>query len=140
MLEYGTTRSTYDALRKNYGQARECVQQSSTAGMADTGRSLNRVWPRQKTNSRIIFVKRAQVYHAGRMYMNTLYRRRSALDDRILEDLAEYSLSTYTRVRRYATYVRSEQDAELTTGRQAQSVMTSVFGVSALPRGGEQAS
>jgi hypothetical protein len=25
MLEYGTTRSTYDALRKNYGQARECV-------------------------------------------------------------------------------------------------------------------
>lgn len=62
--------------------------------------SLNRVWPRQKTNSRIIFVKRAQVYHSGRLYMNALYRRRSALDDRLLRSLIDFSISTYTRVRR----------------------------------------
>jgi hypothetical protein len=62
--------------------------------------SLNRAWPKQKTNSRIIFVKRAQVYHSGRMYMNTLYRRRSELDDNIINNLADFAVSTYTRIRR----------------------------------------
>jgi proteasome activator subunit 4 len=51
----------------------------------------------------VIFVKRAQVYHAGRVYLNTLYRRRSALDDALLRSLAELSLSPYTRIRRFVT-------------------------------------
>jgi hypothetical protein len=80
------------------------------------------VWPRQKTNSRIIFVKRAQVYHAGRMYMNTLYRTRSALDDRLIQDLAECSLSTYTRVRRYASFFPYlEGTADGRAGRRSRS-------------------
>ena len=62
--------------------------------------SLNRLWPRQKENSRQAFVKRAQAYHAGRVYLHSLYRRRSELDDRLLEDLVTLSLSPYTRVRR----------------------------------------
>jgi hypothetical protein len=44
--------------------------------------------------------------------MNALYRRRSELDDRLLRNLIEFSLASYTRVR-----------------RQAQSVMQSIFGV-----------
>lgn len=46
-------------------------------------------------------MKRAQAYHSGRVYLHSLYRRRSALDDFLLEDLLELSLSPYTRVRRY---------------------------------------
>lgn len=62
--------------------------------------SSNRVWPRQKENTRMVFIKRAQVYHAGRAYMHALYRRRSPLDDALLRDLVEMSLSPYTRARR----------------------------------------
>ncbi len=52
-----------------------------------------------------MFLKRAQVYNAGRLYMHALYRRRDALDDQLLEDLIEMSLSQYTRVRRHAQAV-----------------------------------
>ena len=64
--------------------------------------SSNRIWPKQKENSRVVFLKRAQVYNAGRLYMHALYRRRDALDDQLLEDLIEMSLSPYTRVRRHS--------------------------------------
>lgn len=56
---------------------------------------------RQKDNSRLVFLKRAQVYHSGRLYLNSLYRQRSELDDNLLNELVELSLSHYTRVRRY---------------------------------------
>lgn len=62
--------------------------------------SLNRTWPRQKENARQAIIKRAQAYHAGRVYLHSLYRRRSELDDRLLDALLELSLSPYTRVRR----------------------------------------
>lgn len=64
--------------------------------------SLNRSWMRQKDNSRLVLLKRAQVYHSARLYLNSLYRRRSELDDKLLKELVELSLSPYTRVRRYA--------------------------------------
>ncbi|TFK89763.1 ARM repeat-containing protein [Polyporus arcularius HHB13444] len=86
LLEYAMTRSNFESLTKAYRQARDS----------------NRVWPKQKENSRSVFLKRAQVYNAGRLYMHALYRRRDALDDQLLEDLIELSLSPYTRVRRHA--------------------------------------
>ncbi|KAL7285729.1 hypothetical protein ACG7TL_000834 [Trametes sanguinea] len=89
LLEYAITRSTFESLTKAYRQARDS----------------NRVWPKQKENSRVVFLKRAQVYNAGRLYMHALYRRRDALDDQLLEDLIEMSLSPYTRVRRHAQAV-----------------------------------
>lgn len=76
------------------------VPSSLSYSVADIARSLNRTWNRQKENSRMVFVKRAQVYHSGRVYMHALYRRRSALDDELLSELVELSLSPYTRVRR----------------------------------------
>lgn len=63
-------------------------------------RRLCRFWPRQKENTRSAFVKRAQVYHSGRVYLEALYRRRSVVDDLLLQDLIEFSFSRYTRVRR----------------------------------------
>ncbi|THH18097.1 hypothetical protein EW146_g2829 [Bondarzewia mesenterica] len=89
LLDYAMSRADFDTLHKNYTQARD----------------LNRVWPRQKHNSRLVLMKRAQVHHSGRVYMHSLYRRRSALDDLLLSDLVELSLSSYTRVRRYAQSV-----------------------------------
>lgn len=62
--------------------------------------SANRYWPRQRENSRLVFLKRAHVYHIGRLYMHALYRRRSTLDDQILNELVELSLSPYARIRR----------------------------------------
>ncbi len=59
-----------------------------------------RVWNGQKENSRSVFVKRAQMYHCGRVYMHALYRRRSRLDDELIQELIEMALSRYTRVRR----------------------------------------
>ncbi|KAI0067754.1 hypothetical protein BV25DRAFT_1834775 [Artomyces pyxidatus] len=89
LLDYAISRGDFDSLQKNYSQAR----------------SLNRAWPKQKEKSRLVYMKRAQVYHSGRVYMHALYRRRSELDDHLLVDLLELSLSPYTRVRRHAQSV-----------------------------------
>ncbi|KAF8807254.1 hypothetical protein BYT27DRAFT_7189352 [Phlegmacium glaucopus] len=89
LLVYGMNRTDFDAMQKNFTQARD----------------LNRTWLRQRDNSRLVFVKRAHMYHSGRVYMHALYRRRSQLDDRLLDELVELSLSQYTRVRRQAQAV-----------------------------------
>ncbi|KAH7883839.1 hypothetical protein F5I97DRAFT_1969128 [Phlebopus sp. FC_14] len=89
-LDYGMSRGDFSTLQKNFVQSRE----------------VNRMSTRQKDNTRIVWVKRAQLYHSGRLYMHALYRRRSALDDQLLKDgLAEFCLSPYTRVRRHAQNV-----------------------------------
>lgn len=62
---------------------------------------------RQKENSRAVLLKRAQLYHSGRVYMEALYRRRSEQDDQLLTDLVELSLSPYTRVRRFVLVTSS---------------------------------
>ncbi|EIW86450.1 hypothetical protein CONPUDRAFT_78796 [Coniophora puteana RWD-64-598 SS2] len=89
-LDYGMTRGDLTALQKNYDQARE----------------TNRLSPRYKENVRLVWIKRAHVYHNARVYMHSLYRRRSELDDKLLRDaLAELCLSPYLRVRRLAQSV-----------------------------------
>lgn len=86
LLSYAMTRGAIDALHKNYTQARD----------------TNRIWSQQKENSRLVFIKRAQVFHCNRLYMHGLYRQRSALDDKLIRELIELSLSPYTRIRRQA--------------------------------------
>ncbi|KIK95621.1 hypothetical protein PAXRUDRAFT_826811 [Paxillus rubicundulus Ve08.2h10] len=86
-LDYGMSRGDFATLQKNFVQSRE----------------VNRISTHQKDNTRVVWVKRAQLYHSGRLYMHALYRRRTALDDQLLrDDLAELCLSPYTRVRRLA--------------------------------------
>ncbi|KAJ3798132.1 hypothetical protein GGU11DRAFT_782291 [Lentinula aff. detonsa] len=86
LLDYGLSKGQFDSLQKSYSTARD----------------MNRLWPKQVENSRLVYVKRAQVYHSGRVYMHSLYRSRSALDDELIRELVESSLSPYTRVRRHA--------------------------------------
>ncbi|CAK5268900.1 unnamed protein product [Mycena citricolor] len=89
LLSYGTPNSTLESLIKNYKQARDA----------------NRIWVREKANSRLVFVKRAQMYHNQRLALQTVFRLRSELDDRIIVELVEMSLSSYTRIRRQAQAV-----------------------------------
>ncbi|KAJ8084329.1 Proteasome activator BLM10 [Marasmius tenuissimus] len=86
LLDYGLSKGRLDAFQKSYAATRD----------------MNRMWPRQLENSRLVFLKRAQLYHSGRVYMHSLYRRRTALDDALITQLVELSLSPYTRVRRHA--------------------------------------
>ncbi|KAI0961210.1 hypothetical protein AcV7_000369 [Taiwanofungus camphoratus] len=86
LLEYAMTRGNFDSLRKAYTQQRD----------------TSRMWPKQKDNARMVFLRRAHAYHAGRVYMHALYRRRTQLEDELIQDLIDMSLSPYTRVRRHA--------------------------------------
>ncbi|KAF7320019.1 hypothetical protein MKEN_00785900 [Mycena kentingensis (nom. inval.)] len=104
LMTYAVAQSTINSLQKNYTQARDA----------------NRVWNQQKENSRLVFIKRCQVYHCNRLYMHSLYRKRSELDDKLIDELVELSLSPYTRIRRQAqgmllnvsgTYLRSTRHA-----------------------------
>ncbi|KAJ7225864.1 hypothetical protein GGX14DRAFT_422660 [Mycena pura] len=84
LLTYAMSRSAVDALHKNYTQARDA----------------NRTWAQQKDNSRLVLMKRAQMFHCNRLHMHSLYRKRSALDDKLIQELIQLSLSPYTRIRR----------------------------------------
>ncbi|KAF7310620.1 hypothetical protein HMN09_00604800 [Mycena chlorophos] len=95
LLTYAVTRTTVEALHKNYTQARDA----------------NRIWAQQKDNSRLVFIKRAQVFHCNRLYMHSLYRQRSVLDDQLIDELLELSLSPYTRIRRSAQSIFSNVSA-----------------------------
>ncbi|KAL0563362.1 Proteasome activator BLM10, partial [Marasmius crinis-equi] len=100
LLDHGLTKGRLDAFQKSYSATRD----------------MNRMRSRQVENCRLVFVKRAQLYHSSRVYMHSLYRRRNALDDALITQLVELSLSPYTRVRRhvqpvlqivFGSYVRS---------------------------------
>ena len=69
------------------------------------GDSMHRMSPKQKERSRMAMLKRAHLYHYSRMYLNAMYRERSSLDDQLIHDLVELSLSQYTRLRRYCQSV-----------------------------------
>jgi len=64
---------------------------------------MHLLWQKQRQFSRLIFLKRAQVYHSARVFVASLCRQRTAQVDLLLEDLVEFSLSPYTRIRRYAS-------------------------------------
>ncbi|GJJ09464.1 hypothetical protein Clacol_003687 [Clathrus columnatus] len=89
LLEYGITASAFSALSKSYIVIRECP-------------SLQRLWSKSKQFSRLVLLKRAQVYHCTRIYLNAMFRQRDSLDDDLILDLVELSLSPYTRIRRHS--------------------------------------
>lgn len=89
LLDYGLSKDGFESTQKTFTQARDS----------------NRLWAGQKENTRSVFVKRAQMYHSGRVYMHALYRRRSALDDELIGEVLQLSLSPYTKVRRQSQAV-----------------------------------
>lgn len=82
-----------------------CVLASSSTYLDISSCSLQRLWSKSKQFSRLVLLKRAQLYHSTRVYFNAMFRKRSALDDALILDLVEFSLSPYTRIRRYVRTV-----------------------------------
>jgi len=66
---------------------------------------MHRMSPREKERCRTVVLKRAHLHYYSRMYLNAMYRQRSPLDDKLIRDLVELSLSQYTRLRRYCQSV-----------------------------------
>ncbi|CEL52206.1 Proteasome activator complex subunit 4 OS=Xenopus laevis GN=psme4 PE=2 SV=1 [Rhizoctonia solani AG-1 IB] len=86
LLDYGVTRDTYAGVAKQYEVAKQ----------------LTRLHAKQKAFPRLVWIKRAQSYHALRCHFASMYQRRSELDDQIINDLFDFSVSAYTRIRRQA--------------------------------------
>lgn len=70
---------------------------------------MNLAWSGQTDNSRLVLIKRAQAYHTDRVHMQTIYRRRSELDDKLINEVIELAISPYLRVRRYVTQMIGER-------------------------------
>ncbi|WFD34224.1 Proteasome activator BLM10 [Malassezia cuniculi] len=58
--------------------------------------------PRQKLHPRVVWIKRAALYHAVRSRIRAQWRRRTALDDALIRSLATLALSDYVAVRKVA--------------------------------------
>ncbi|KAJ1310179.1 hypothetical protein OPQ81_006923 [Rhizoctonia solani] len=89
LLDYGVTRDTYSGVAKQY----------------EVSKQLTRLHAKQKAFPRLVWIKRAQSYHALRCHFASMYQRRSELDDQIINDLFDFSVSAYTRIRRQAQAV-----------------------------------
>lgn len=85
-FDYGVQRATFVAHKKHFAMTRELVKTHS----------------KQRQFPRLVWIKRATLYHYGRLYQHTYNRERTALDDQLLLDLMELSMSPYTRVRKHA--------------------------------------
>lgn len=85
-LDYPCDISAHESIKKSY----------------DFALNISRVTRNQKQFPRFVWVRRASLYHASRLRLTSFYRRRSALDDLLIHDLCELSLSVYLAVRKSA--------------------------------------
>ncbi|KAK4703609.1 proteasome activator subunit 4, partial [Phenoliferia sp. Uapishka_3] len=85
-LDYSCDTSHYTAIKKSYEFALQ----------------ISRTTRNQKAFPRFVWVRRASLYHASRMRLNSFYRKRSALDDLLIADMCELALSVYVQIRRAA--------------------------------------
>ena len=85
-LDYSCDTTHYTAIKKSYEFALQ----------------ISRTTRNQKAFPRFVWVRRASLYHASRMRLNSFYRKRSALDDLLISDMCELALSVYVQIRRAA--------------------------------------
>ncbi|KAM0751556.1 hypothetical protein T439DRAFT_300497 [Meredithblackwellia eburnea MCA 4105] len=85
-LDYSCDTSHYSAVKKSYEFALQ----------------ISRTTRNQKLFPRFVWVRRASLYHASRMRLNSFYRKRSELDDLLIADMCELALSVYVQIRRAA--------------------------------------
>ncbi|GAA5988215.1 hypothetical protein JCM11641_001615, partial [Rhodosporidiobolus odoratus] len=85
-LDYPCDTATHGTIKKSY----------------EFATNISRVTRNQKEFPRFVWVRRAGLYHTSRLRLNSFYRKRSKLDDQLIFDLAELSLSAYLGVRRVA--------------------------------------
>ena len=109
LLEYGVSKGQYSTQKKIYTLQRKYVTTFGIPLINETDvipwNSVNRMSPRQKERFRMAVVERAHLYHYSRMYLNSMYRERSPLNDKMIQDLVQLSLSQYTKLRRYCQSV-----------------------------------
>lgn len=82
-LEYGDSKDSYYVQLDRYG----------------TELSYARQYTKQKEWPRAIFIRRARLYHAARLRWNSIERRRTPDDDKLIDDVAEWGLWNYATVR-----------------------------------------
>lgn len=85
-LDYPTDSNHHSTVKKSY----------------EFALNVSRVTRNQKEFPRFVWVRRASLYHASRLRINSFYRKRSKLDDLLIHDLCELSLSVYLQVRKSA--------------------------------------
>ncbi|GAA5990546.1 hypothetical protein JCM10908_003124 [Rhodotorula pacifica] len=85
-LDYPCDTSAHESNKKSY----------------DFALTISRVTRNQKLFPRFVWVRRASLYHASRLRLTSFYRKRSKLDDLLINDLCELSLSVYLAVRKSA--------------------------------------
>lgn len=95
LLDYAVSREALTSTQRNFASARDIVK----------------THPKQRSFPRVVWIKRAQAYHATRMARYNSFRPRSGLDDQLILDLIDLSLSSYTRLRRHAqaTLIKASQ-------------------------------
>lgn len=86
MLSHPMDRTSYASVKANFTFVRD----------------LSKYTTNQKKYPRLIWVRRASLYHASRLRLNTFYRQRSACDDLLIKDIAELCMSRYVSVRKAA--------------------------------------
>ncbi|KAG9025662.1 hypothetical protein FRB95_009933 [Tulasnella sp. JGI-2019a] len=79
LMEYADSRDNYYSQRDVYTE--------------ELG--LTRRYSGQKTWPRAIFIRRARLYHAARLRWNCLERRRTPLNDKIIDDIVEWTMWPY---------------------------------------------
>lgn len=85
-LDYPCDHNHYGAVKKSY----------------EFALNISRTTRNQREFPRFVWVRRASLYQASRLRLNSFYRKRSKLDDLLIQDLCDLSLSVYLQVRRSA--------------------------------------
>lgn len=85
-LDYPCDHNHYGAVKKSY----------------EFALNISRTTRNQREFPRFVWIRRASLYQASRMRLNSFYRKRSKLDDLLIQDLCDLSLSVYLQVRRSA--------------------------------------
>ncbi|SCV72468.1 BQ2448_4005 [Microbotryum intermedium] len=83
----------YPCIHTHYGDIKKTY---------DFALTISRTTRNQKLFPRFVWVRRAALYHASRMRLNSFYRKRTPLDDLLIADLCELSLSSYVQIRKAA--------------------------------------
>jgi proteasome activator subunit 4 len=96
MLEYGDSRDRYVFLR---GLVRTLthvlVSFFAQSSQLVNERNLTRQYAGQKVWPRAVFVRQARFYHAARLRWNSIERKRTVIEEQLVDDLVEWSMWHY---------------------------------------------
>ncbi|KAF9568562.1 hypothetical protein CPC08DRAFT_679680 [Agrocybe pediades] len=83
MTEYGDSRDSYFVNNDQYA----------------TEKNVARLYAGQKVWPRAVYVRRARYYNAARLHWNSIERKRGPIEDKLIDDLVEWSMWHYPVIR-----------------------------------------